>query len=445
MPSALEAALDYLPRWLEFQMRLHGQPGCVIAVAHRGRVVLEEAFGYANAATRERLTPRHRFRVASHSKSFTAAGILKLAEENKLRLGDRVGRHVGGLHPAIARVTIAELLSHRGGIVRDGPDAQQFVDRRPFLSEQELREQLKAPPVLERNARFKYSNHGYALLGLVIREIVEEPYRDWIAREIVAAARLGETTPDMPRGRPVPFARGHTGRLPAGRRVIPGDFDTHAIGPAGGFVSTAADLVRFFSQLSPRATQSILSIASRRAMVRGRWRDPHSSIERYYGLGMMSGELSGREWFGHSGGLQGYITRTLVLPRGELAIALLTNSIDGLAHPWIEGAVHIVDGFARRGVPSPSLRRWSGRWWTMWNAIDLVPVRGKVLVAMPALFNPFFDASEIRGGRIVLAGGYASHGEPARLGRNDVWLGGTRYVREAALAPEMRSRYRRVP
>jgi hypothetical protein len=249
----------------------------------------------------------------------------------------------------------------------------------------------------------------------------------------------------MPHGARVLVARGHTGRLPAGRRVIPGDFHTHAIAPAGGFVSTAADLVRFYSQLAPRARRSILSIASRRAMVRGRWRDPHSSIERYYGLGVMRGTLSGRDWFGHSGGLQGYITRTLVLPREEVAIAVLTNSIDGLAHPWIEGAVHIVDAFARGGPPSRNLRRWRGRWWTIWNAVDLVPMRRKVLVAMPALFNPLLDASELRAGRIVLAGGYASHGEPARLGRNELWLGGTRYVREAALAREMRSRYRPLP
>ena len=444
MQAWLKAALDYLPRWLEFQMRLHAQPGCALAVAHRNRVVLELALGYADAAKRERLTPRHRFRVASHSKSFTAAGVMKLQEKRKLRLRDRAGRYVGGLHPALARASIAELLSHRAGIVRDGPDAGQFVDRRGFIDESELRAHLKARPILKRNARFKYSNHGYALLGLVIEAVSGERYGDWVMREVVAAAGLEETTHDMSLAKGTSFARGHSGRLPAGRRVIAGDFQTKAIAPAGGFVSTAADLVRFFGQLSPRARDSILSATSRRAMVRARWRDPHSSIERYYGLGIMSGRLSGREWFGHSGGLQGYITRTLCLPREEITISVLTNSLDGLAHPWIEGAVHIVDTFARRGAPSAGLRQWRGRWWTIWNAVDLVPVRGRVLVAMPALFSPFTDTSEIRGGRIVLAGGYASHGEPARLGGDELWLGGARYVREATLAREMRSRYRPV-
>jgi CubicO group peptidase (beta-lactamase class C family) len=354
-----------------------------------------------------------------------------------------VGRYVDGLHPALARASLEQLLSHASGVVRDGPDSGQFTDRRPFLDEAELRAQLKAAPVLRRGTRFKYSNHGYGLLGLVIESVTGEPYRSWIGREIVAAAGMEETVPDMPLAKGTPFARGHTGRLPAGRRlVIPGDFRTNAIAPAGGFVSTAGDLVRFFSQLAPSAHRSVLSVPSRKAMLRRRWRDPYSSIERYYGLGIISGALAGWRWFGHSGGLQGYITRTVVLP-GGIALSVLTNSIDGLAHFWIDGAIHVLRTFARHGVPARALRAWSGRWWTIWNAVDLVPVRAKVLVAMPAWFNPFMDAAEIRGGRIALAGGFAAHGEPARLGRKELWLGGTRYLSERSLEREMTSRYAR--
>jgi CubicO group peptidase (beta-lactamase class C family) len=451
MPKSLKAGIDYLPRWLEFQMRLHQQPGCVLALAHRGRVVLEQAFGYADALKRTPLTPRHLFRVASHSKSFTAAGIMKLREQKKLRLEEPVGRYVEGLHPALARATIAQLLSHSSGVVRDGPDSGQFHDRRPFLSEAELRAQLKAPPVIRRNTRFKYSNHGYALLGLVIESVSGESYRSWIEREIVAAAGLKDTFADAPLPKGTALARGHSGKLPLGRRlVIPGDYRTNAIAPAGGFVSSGRDIARFFAQLAPKARESVLSVASRRQMIRRRWRDPHSSIERHYGLGIISGSVAGWDWFGHSGGLQGYITRTVVLPGQELTISVMTNSIDGLAHFWVDGAIHILRAFSRHGPPARRLRGWTGRWWSLWGAVDLVPTAAKVLVATPAYFNPFMDAAELKNGRIVLAGGYASHGEPARLVRNvrgavvEVWLGGTRYVREASLAREMEQRYRQT-
>ncbi|HZO01878.1 MAG TPA: serine hydrolase domain-containing protein [Burkholderiales bacterium] len=442
MSRWLNAALDYLPRWVEYQLRLHQQPGCVLAVAHRGRVVFEQAFGHADALRRTRLTARHLFRIASHSKSFTAAGVMKLAERKKLRLRDPVGRYVEGLHPALARATLAELLSHSAGVVRDGPDSGQFVDRRPFLDEAELRAQLKDPPVIRRSTRFKYSNHGYGLLGLAVEGATGERYLSWIKREIIDAAGLKETFPEAPLPKGARLASGHSGTLPLGSRVvIPGGYRTNAIAPAGGFIASARDTVRFFSQLAPGARRSVLSAASRRQMIRRRWRDPHSSLERYYGLGIISGSLAGWDWFGHSGGLQGYITRTAVLPREDLALSVFTNSIDGLAHLWVDGAIHVLRTFARHGAPARALRDWSGRWWTLWGTIDLVPTADKVLVATPAYFNPFLDAAEVRRGRIVQAGGYANHGEPARLAGNQLWLGGTRYVREAVLAREMERRY----
>ena len=60
----------------------------------------------------KKLTGRHRFRVASHSKTFTAAGIMRLREAGRLGLDDAVGKHVDGLAPAVAEITIGQLLSH---------------------------------------------------------------------------------------------------------------------------------------------------------------------------------------------------------------------------------------------------------------------------------------------------------------------------------------------
>ena len=220
METWLKPALAYIPRWIEFQMAASQQPGCMIAIAYRGKVILERAFGHANLATGETLTPRHRFRIASHSKSFTAAGIMLLREQGRLKLDDTAGQFVVGLHPAVARVTIAQLLSHTAGLIRDGDDAGQFLDRRPYYNARELRADFRKPPVIEPNSRFKYSNHGYGLVGLIIEAITGEPYGTWIRREIVDAIGLKETTPDPPLPRGTPFARGHSGRITLGRRIV---------------------------------------------------------------------------------------------------------------------------------------------------------------------------------------------------------------------------------
>lgn len=457
MQAWITAALDYVPRWLEHQMRLSEQPGCAIAIAHRGKVVLERAFGHANLATGERLTPRHRFRVASHSKSFTAAGILKLREADRLRLDDPVGRHVDGLHPAVAAATIGQLLSHSAGLIRDGLDAGQWQDRRPYLDEAELRAALAEAPVLPASTRFKYSNHGFGLLGLVIESVTGKPYREWIRRTVVARAGLQETEPDMPLPEGTPMVSGHSGKLPLGRRVIvPGTNDTRALSSATGFVSTAGDLARFFASLDPAAKRSVLASESRREMVRRQWSDAHSSLDRHYGLGLILGRVGDWEWFGHAGGFQSCISRTVVLPGRDLTVSVLTNAVDGYAHQWSDGIVHILRAFEKRGAATARTRDWAGRWWTLWNVADLVPMRDHVAICAPALLNPFLDAGEIAvtgpdAGTIRLAGGFANHGEGARLIRNvggevaEVQLGGTRYLTETALAAELVDRYDRAP
>jgi CubicO group peptidase (beta-lactamase class C family) len=453
MDRWLGAALDYIPSWMDYQMNQWSQPGCLIAIVHRGKIVLEEAFGLASLASGAALTPRHRFRIASHSKSFTAAGILRLREQGRLKLDDTVGTYVPDLHPGIARATLSQVLSHSAGIVRDGSDAGQFTESRPFFSLEELLEDLRQPPVIDAGTRLKYSNHGYSLLGLVIAAAAGESYRSWIKREIVDAAGLAETLPDMPLPRGTPFARGHSSMLPLGRRVvIAGDYSTEAIGPAGGYVSTAADTARFFNQLSPGASKSVLSVASRREMVRRQWRNPHASLEGYYGLGIMSGTIGGWEWFGHSGALFGYMSRTVTVPAQGLSISVMSNAADGWPAFWIDGAVNILRTFAQNGAPSRRAAGWQGRWWSAWGPCDLVPMGDKVVVGLPGLANPFLDAAEIRlagrdRGVVALANGYASHGEPVRRGRTgngrirEIWVGGNRMVSKAKAVSELERRY----
>ena len=455
MAEWLDPALQYIPRWLEYQMLESEQPGCVIAVVHDGRVVLERAFGHADLVGKVPLTPRHRFRVASHSKSFTAAGVMKLREQRKLGLDDRAGQYVQGLHPAVAEATIAQLLSHSAGIIRDGTDSGQWQDARPFLNEAELRADLAAAPIIEPNTRFKYSNHGYGLAGLVIEAVTREPYRGWIRREIIEPIGLDETDPDMPLAASAPVAHGHSSKLPLGRQVVVlGDNPTNALAPATGFVSTARDLARFFAQLDPAATGSVLSAASTREMVRPQWRYPHSTVERYYGLGVSTSKIEEWEWFGHGGAFQGFATRTAALPNRSLAVSLATNAVDGPADLWLDGVIHILAMFARHGAPKNEVRDWSRRWWTLWGAVDLVPMGDKIIVAVPSLPNSFTEASEISvsdkdTGHFTAAAGTARYGESVRRVRrpdgtiSEVWFGGTRLLPEAEAAAELESRYGR--
>jgi D-alanyl-D-alanine carboxypeptidase len=452
-PAWLAPALAYTRSWLGYQMRATEQPGCALAVAYQGEVALDVAFGWADQTAGEPLTPRHRFRVASHSKSFTATAIMKLREQGRLKLDDTAGQYVSGLHPDIAAATLAQLLSHTAGVLRDGPDSAYWVDRKPFLDEAALRAELASPPSIPATMRLKYSNHGFGLLGLVIEAVTGEPYGVWVKREIVDAIGLAETTPDVTANGPL--ARGHSGKALLGRRLIfPGDQPTHALAAATGFVSTAADLARFFAQLSPNAKTTVLSVASRREMSRAQWEDPWSVAPQRYGLGTISGAFDGWDWFGHSGGFQGYITRSAVVPEHDLSLTCLTNAVDGMSHFWLDGALAILKRFKTDGAPKAELADWSGRWWSVWGPTDLVPVGDKVVLGLPALTNPVAKAAELTvtgpdEARISQSGGFGNYGEPARLTRGvdgavvAVHLAGGRLVAEADLARELAGRYER--
>ena len=221
----INAALDYLPQWLDLQLERYRQPGCSVAIARGGETVAELALGVADMRTHQPLTPRHRLRIASHSKTFTAAGVMLLREQGKVGLDDPIGRYVDGLHKDLAGARIGELLSHSAGVTRDGPDAGQFLDRRPYLSRAELLADLRAKPPLEAGVQLKYSNHGYGLLGLMMEQVTGTDYASWMQRHVIAAAGLEETAPDMPHlPRRAPLAVGHSSEFPFGQRlIVPGD------------------------------------------------------------------------------------------------------------------------------------------------------------------------------------------------------------------------------
>lgn len=451
----LPPALDYVQDWLAFQVERYRQPGCAVAIAQGPELVAEFAFGHADLKRGERMTPRHRFRIASHSKSFTASAVLLLREQGRLGLDDAVGRYVGGLHKSVAGARIEQLLSHGAGLTRDGADSGQFQDRRPFLDRAEVMADLARQQPLEAGVQLKYSNHGFSLLGMLVEAVTGEPYAEWMQRNVIGPAGLRETVPDMPYlPRSARMAKGHSTEFPFGQRlVVPCDSPANAVAPAGGFVATAADTARFFAQLDPACAQSILSPASRRAMMQRRWRDECSTQEAYYGLGTMMNGPGPKEWFGHTGSLQGFVSRTSRFTASGYTITVLCNAQDGLSWLWVEGIASILAAFQQHGAPAARLKAWRGRWWSPGGCTDVLPIGSRVMLVAPVM-NPPFDGTttevEVTGkdrGAIRRTSGYNSPGENVRIVRNargkpvEFWAGGGRLVPRKVMVAEVTARY----
>jgi CubicO group peptidase (beta-lactamase class C family) len=143
-------------------------PGASLLVVRDGRAVVRRSYGLANVEERIRATPETNYRLASVTKQFTAAAILSLERDGRLRLDDRVRQWLPSLPPAADRVTIRHLLTHTSGlidyedVIPDGTTAQ--LHDADVLRLLESQDRTYFAP----GTSYQYSNSGYALLALIV-------------------------------------------------------------------------------------------------------------------------------------------------------------------------------------------------------------------------------------------------------------------------------------
>jgi CubicO group peptidase (beta-lactamase class C family) len=403
-PTAPEPAVaafdpDHLAAWTATQAGLARVPGVQYAVLVDGDVVLDGAWGVADVSTGEPLRTDHRFRVASHSKTFTATAIALLAEAGRLRFDDPFETHLPELAGAPAgRVTLREALGHTGGLLRDGRDADFWQLGAPFPDRAALLASVRGDgEVYGRGQHFKYSNLAYGLLGLVIEAVTGEEYAEHVRAAVVEPLGLADTTPEVDGA--ARDAVGHSalgadgdGRLP----VAP--VRTGALAAATGFCSTARDLVRWAAAHFAGAETgpdggAWLRPETRRLLQRSESvvERPHSR-RRDYGLGFESRELAGRRVVGHSGGFPGQLTRTWADPEGRVAVSVLTNAVDGPADALATGLFSLVatalDGADPAGADPRELGRWTGRFANLWGQTDLIRLGRAVWMIDPRAADP---------------------------------------------------------
>jgi CubicO group peptidase (beta-lactamase class C family) len=132
LETAREAA-PAIQSWLDYQRRYLRTPGVQAAIRVGDELVLSTALGHSDEVAGTPLRTDHLFRIASHSKTFTATSILQLVEQGKVRLDDPIEQYVAELSgSALGPVTVRELLGHQGGVIRDGVDKDYWQLMDPF-------------------------------------------------------------------------------------------------------------------------------------------------------------------------------------------------------------------------------------------------------------------------------------------------------------------------
>ncbi|MDP9766423.1 serine hydrolase domain-containing protein [Deinococcus enclensis] len=424
--ETVRALSPYLESWLEFQRDLARVPGVQVAVRVHGELAASFALGVASEATGERLTPRHLFRIASHSKTFTATAVFQLVEAGALRLDDAAGQWLPELQDSpAAGMTVRALLGHQAGINRDGADSDYWQQLHDFPGRDALIDLCRAEAVYAPDQFFKYSNMGYSLLGLIIEAASGQSYADYVAAHITAPLGLRDLGAELPPEREPELAAGHSARLAGqdARRVLPSS-DTRAMAAATGFYGTAEDVTAYLAAHVPGRPE-LLTDASRRLMQR-RESEIHRPVQRWYGLGFMLEKIGDRMVVGHSGGFPGHITQSWLDPQSGLSVSVLTNCLGGPATEWAANLIKLIDLAMKPqadvpGRPAAPLAPFTGRFATDWGVFDIVDLNGR-LVSLTPLGDPALSATELtvvdaQTLRPAPEAGFGAVGEPLQFQR----------------------------
>jgi len=297
--------------------------------------------------------PRTIFEIGSVTKVFTALLLADMAERGQVRLSDPAARYLpGGTGP----VTLADLATHTSGLPRLPPGlARSALTRRrdPYAGYTAARLARAARRSLRASSRpnaYEYSNYGYGLLGYLLGQAAGSPYQSLVTERICGPLGLADTTFEVPQAARDRITRGH-----ARGRAVPG-WHMGPLAPAGGLLSTAADLAKLLraclaapagtapagtpleaairATMRPRA--AIRATMRPRAAIRATMRPRAAIPSGQIGLAWHLTLRGDREIIWHNGMTGGYSAMIAFDPVRGLGVAAMANAAGVLPSPLDE-------------------------------------------------------------------------------------------------------------
>ncbi|MDH3244231.1 MAG: beta-lactamase family protein [Saprospiraceae bacterium] len=339
-------ALHLISVWLEAQKDYEQLPGISVAIGKGQELLWSGAFGHSNVEEDLDMETSTLFSICSISKLFTAVAIMKLYDEQKLRLDDRIEDiltwyDLEQQFPDSGPITIRSLLTHSSGLPREnafphwnGPDYSSPTGEeiRASLSDQQT--------LYPASTYFQYSNLGIALLGEVVEEISGLDYETYVEMNILEPLALGHTRPTMPRelhGNELAVGYGVLNRH--GKRNRMNFFEADGLAAAAGFSSNVEDLLEFAQwqfRLLDTVVTEVLKPSTLRYMHKVHWTDDDWNTT--WGLGFNISKASDdSRWVSHGGYCPGYKTRLQLHPKTKMAYAVMINSSGGNPAKYILG------------------------------------------------------------------------------------------------------------
>ncbi len=280
---------NYLNRAVPF-----GFSGAIL-VAKNDEIILQNGYGLSNRERRIPVTTDTVFYIGSVTKQFTAAAILKLEMQGKLRVTDTLDKIFKDVPPDKARITIHQLLTHISGL--GGADD---IYGSPVQKDDQMRRVMAMKLRSEPGKEYFYSNPGYNLLGIIVENVSGQPYEKYLRENLFKPAGMFKTGYRIPAWEKDKVAHGYSDGVDKGSPLDRPWFEdgpSWAIRGAGGMLSTLGDLYRWHLALKK---DEILSAEAKSKIF-----SPHVKMEdnMFYGYGWsLQKTTRGTNLIEHNGG-----------------------------------------------------------------------------------------------------------------------------------------------
>jgi len=351
--------------WLEGRVLYRHLPGISVGVVADQELIWATGFGFADTGKQVPMTPQTKFRMASHSKLFTATAIMQLREQGKLRLDDPVSKYLPWFQVKAAEsedppITLEELLTHSSGLPREAGSHWTTFD---FPTTEQLRglmAERQAP--FSPDVRWKYSNLAFSIAGMVIETVSGQKWADYVNQHIYTPLGMTSSSVDQNASG---LAVGYGRLMPNGTRAVNPFIDARGMAAATGITSTVEDMARFVSAQFRKGRmggRQILSTGSLREMHRVRM------LENNWTQGNAIGFAVRRErdkvYVSHGGSYPGYQTNTLMRIDDKVGVIVLTNADDANPGAIATQLMNTVGEAVAKAVseaPAPTVK-WDPSW-----------------------------------------------------------------------------------
>jgi CubicO group peptidase (beta-lactamase class C family) len=315
-PAPAESPLgENLDRWL-VAADFRGN----VLVSKGGVVLLRKGYGLADRENGVPYTADTVFSVGSITKQFTAAAILKLEMQGKLRVEDPIGKYFPGVPEDKRAITLHHLLTHTSGLESDFAGDYDPVSRDEY-AKRTLASKLRSKP----DDVYFYANSGYSLLGAVVEIASGKPYEQYLRENLFLPAGMRDTGYKLPEWPQANVAVGyHDGKRWGRINEKPWDNDGPywALRANGGISSTLDDMLRWHVALTG---DTVLSAAEKEKMFRRQVREGPGA-DTYYGYGWLIGKaVWGGRLIEHNGGNGTFFADFLRYVDDDLVVILSTN------------------------------------------------------------------------------------------------------------------------